>query len=387
MTKRTKKSIGTRQRKKPTNYRKKKLRTKKFLRGGDGSDDICSICLEPLENFTITTHCKHKFHIACLKPICNEDNPKCPLCRSEINSDCQTLDYDSSKIILLFDAYNKKKIKGEQTEEVKNAIKDTLINPLFDTSFPHTRNLTFPIVNDVGQGIGISSVLFYIIISDNEEITNTYLNLKQPKLTDIDLLDVRKGIIMEDIRLRNRNYLDKYTEILEKMKLVPQNFPNIKNIDNPLLGITANFTSDKSVLLVKFLNIMYYYNSLIQQNTSLHDRELYMNEVKEYKKAIISIFKNPNLNLSVINDTPSLEPLTLKLFFLIVVIADNEISILYLNLRNPYLTNEGLREVAEGIDEMFTGRYLKHVKNNFTIIIKKMKSVPRNFPNITIFDV
>ena len=411
MSKRTKKSLGTSKRKKRANYRKKTLRNrKKTLRnrktkrgyiGGEGSDDeeetgieklnlnvnaepevdTCPICLNPLNKFTLTTDCNHKFHIACLKPVCKEDNPSCPLCRKDIHDTCQLLEYDSNKILLLFKDYNTKKLNGEQTEDVKNAIKDMLINPLFDTSFPDTRKFRYPVETFEGKGLGAESLLFYIIISDNEEITNAYLNLEHPELTDSSLLDVRKGIIDEINRVHNTIYLDKYNEIIEKIKLVPQNFPNIINIENPLLGITANFTSDKSDLLVKFLNIINYYKHRIQENTNLHASEIYMNEVTEYKQAIISILSNPNLDLNVINNTPSLEDHTLKLFFLIVVIGDNDFTNLYLNLMNPYLTDAGLIEVSDFIDDN------KEVKKIFKQITTQMKKprIRKNFPNITSF--
>jgi len=425
MSKRTKKSVGTRRRKNRANYRKKTLRNKKFRnrktrRGfarGESDDeeekesgienlnlnvnaeseevDKCPICLNPLNEFTVTTDCNHKFHIACLKPVCKGNNPRCPLCRKNISDTCQLLKYDSSKILLLFEDYNKKKLKGEQTEDVKNAIKDMLINPLFETSFPDTREFRYPIKNDNNDSVGVSSLLFCVIISDNEEITNAYLNLEHPELTDIDLLDVRKGIIQEITRIRkihnlDINYLDKYTEIIEKMKLVPQNFPNIINIENPLLGITENFTGDESYLLVKFLNIINYYKYSIQDATNLHDREIYINEVKEYKKATISILSNPNLDLDVINNTPSIDPPTLKLFFLIVIIVDNDFTNLYLNLMNPYLTDDGLIDLKESIDFSFAGNKPgnKPVRKNFKQITKKMGKPPirQNFPNVTIFD-
>ena len=410
MSKRTKKSVGTSKRKKRVNYRKKTLRNRKTKRGyigGKGSDDeeetgieklnlnvnaepevdTCTICLNPLNKFTVTTDCNHKFHIACLKPVCKEDNPSCPLCRKDIYETCQLLEYYSSKILLLFKDYNKKKLNGEQTEDVKNEIKDMLINPLFDTSFPDTRKFTYPVETYEGKGLGAESLLFYIIISDNEEITNAYLNLEHPELTDSSLLDVRKGIIDEINRVdkitgvHNTIYLDKYNEIMEKIKLVPQNFPNIINIENPLLGITANFTSDKSDLLVKFLNIINYYKHRIQENTNLHASEIYMNEVTEYKQAIISILSNPNLDLNVINNTSSLEDNTLKLFFLIVVIGDNDFTKLYLNLMNPYLTNDELIAVNNLIDDNKQG------KKNFRQMTNEMKKRPirRNFPNITGF--
>ena len=201
------------------------------------------------------------------------------------------------------------------------------------------------------------------------------------------MLDVRKGIIDEIKRVdkitgvHNTIYLDKYNEIMEKIKLVPQNFPNIINIENPLLGITANFTSDKSDLLVKFLNIINYYKYRIQENTNLHASEIYMNEVTEYKQAIISILSNPNLDLNVINNMSSLEDNTLKLFFLIVVIGDNDFTNLYLNLMNPYLTNDGLIEVNDLIGDNKQGKKI------FKQIINEMKKPPirKNFPNITRF--
>ena len=134
MTKRTKKSVGTRRKQKRSNFRKKTLRNKKYrnrktrrgYRGGEGSDDeaeeskdepvaaittglrnldvnqgsssssdvdaitsgvenltvenitpqpqvdICPLCLDPLDGEeVITTTCNHKFHERCFKQVCN----------------------------------------------------------------------------------------------------------------------------------------------------------------------------------------------------------------------------------------------------------------------------------------------------------------------------
>jgi hypothetical protein len=40
----------------------------------------CSICLETLNKNIISTNCKHKFHIKCLKKWTNISN-SCPCCR------------------------------------------------------------------------------------------------------------------------------------------------------------------------------------------------------------------------------------------------------------------------------------------------------------------
>ena len=135
MTKRTKKSVGTRRRKNRSNYRKKTLRNKKYrnrktrrgYRGGEGSDDeaeetkeesvsgitsglrnldvngegssssrdvdnitsginnltvaptvevdVCPICIEPLNDEpTFTTICNHTFHERCFSQLCDTNN-------------------------------------------------------------------------------------------------------------------------------------------------------------------------------------------------------------------------------------------------------------------------------------------------------------------------
>jgi hypothetical protein len=422
MSKRNKKSVGTRRRKNRPNYRnskKKTLRTKKFRnrktrRGfarGESDDEEetgieklnlpvnaepdqvekCPICFDPLNEFTVTTDCNHKFHIECLKPLCKEDNPRCPLCRKNISDTCQLIDYNSSKIMFLFSDYYKKKLKGEQTEDVKNAIKDMLINPVFDPSLPDTREFRYPIKNDNNDSVGVSSLLFFIIVCDNDELTNAYLNLEHPELTDSRLLDVRDRVLQAIIQDHEPILLENYTKTINIMKLVPQKFPNIINIENPLLGITENFTSDKSALLVTFMDRYFQYSDILEQpgtDISLYDRDICINEGKEYKKATLSILSNPNLDLGVINNTPSIETLTLRLFSLIVILGDNTFTNLYLNFMNPYLTNNDLIEVHQFIFNQYDGPKLKLLKKNFKHIINIMKKPPirQNFPNVTIFD-
>jgi hypothetical protein len=97
MTKRTKKYVGTRRRKNRANYTKKTLRNKKNLRSeSDEEYKNCPICMKPLKDkLTITTRCKHKFHVNCVKPICKSSSksrsPKCPLCRNNISNTCESV--------------------------------------------------------------------------------------------------------------------------------------------------------------------------------------------------------------------------------------------------------------------------------------------------------
>lgn len=423
MSKRTKKTFGTRRKKNRVNYRKKTLKNKKFrksrrgYRGGEGSDDEddnkdneansnskrlingiksltlrqeeednCPICFEPLNKFTVTTDCNHKFHIDCLKPVCKQDNPRCPLCRKDISHTCQMLNYDSSQIIFCLSYYYKNKLNGNVA-----VIKDMLNNPLFDPSLPDSKQFVYPIINELTDvSIGVSSLLYYIIMCDNDELTDAYLNLKHPQLTDLDLLDVKYHIIEESIELHSQNYLENYIKTIQKMKLVPQKFPNILNIENPLLAITENFTSDKSAVLVTFMNRVLQFNVNIPKpdnNLSLYDKDICMNEGKDYKEATLSILSNPNLELSVINNTPSIYPLVPESFGQIVLIGDNDLTNLYLNFMNPYLTNNNIIELKQFIFTEYDGSNLMHFKKNFKYIIKKMKKPPirQNFPNITSF--
>ena len=48
-------------------------------------DDVCSICLENLENNIIKLDCNHIYHIRCINMwIIYNNNIECPLCRTEI---------------------------------------------------------------------------------------------------------------------------------------------------------------------------------------------------------------------------------------------------------------------------------------------------------------
>ena len=43
--------------------------------------DDCAICLEPLTGRTLSTSCRHVFHVQCLKQAIHQ-NPSCPCCRT-----------------------------------------------------------------------------------------------------------------------------------------------------------------------------------------------------------------------------------------------------------------------------------------------------------------
>ena len=168
MTKRTKKSVGTRRRKNRSNFRKKTLRNKKYrnrktrrgYRGGEGSDDEadeaeesvsgittglrnldvnnqgssssrdvdaitsgvgnlnvaaeeeedeCVICGLPFTDETngpvITTPCGHKFHKMCLCKWCHRGT--CPICRRDIrNTTCDQYCKYYLKIELISKAFS-----------------------------------------------------------------------------------------------------------------------------------------------------------------------------------------------------------------------------------------------------------------------------------------
>lgn len=85
----------------------KKNKTKKrlYFKGGDDEEkDICSFCLDPLDDGKelYTTSCNHTFHKDCIINICkntwennrinNRRTPcKCPICRKDINTEIATL--------------------------------------------------------------------------------------------------------------------------------------------------------------------------------------------------------------------------------------------------------------------------------------------------------
>lgn len=46
-------------------------------------NDKCSICLEPLANYTLTkTKCNHFFHTKCFSRLMKQNQLSCPLCRT-----------------------------------------------------------------------------------------------------------------------------------------------------------------------------------------------------------------------------------------------------------------------------------------------------------------
>jgi hypothetical protein len=85
----TKSRKNTRKHKKNTHRRKYKKSGKRFrFFGGNGEDELCAICLEPLTNGQpiFTTKCHHKFHTSCIQGWCSRNQIcNCPLCKAVLN--------------------------------------------------------------------------------------------------------------------------------------------------------------------------------------------------------------------------------------------------------------------------------------------------------------
>ena len=85
----TKTRKNTRKHQKTTRRRKYKKSGKRFLFfGGNGEDELCAICLEPLTNEKpiFTTICRHKFHTNCIQGWCSRNQEcRCPLCKAVLN--------------------------------------------------------------------------------------------------------------------------------------------------------------------------------------------------------------------------------------------------------------------------------------------------------------
>lgn len=47
--------------------------------------DDCPVCLEKLDNNTVTTECGHKFHEECIINVMRKSSNKCPICRKPID--------------------------------------------------------------------------------------------------------------------------------------------------------------------------------------------------------------------------------------------------------------------------------------------------------------
>lgn len=56
------------------------------------SPNTCAICLEPLEKDIRKTSCNHRFHRKCMMRICDTNGKECPLCRADIEEDCDNLE-------------------------------------------------------------------------------------------------------------------------------------------------------------------------------------------------------------------------------------------------------------------------------------------------------
>ena len=64
-------------------------------------DNTCPICLERIVSNNVKTKCKHNFHKGCLIGWCRSqsEDPKCPICRSNIKDTCKKImPFDSKEI-------------------------------------------------------------------------------------------------------------------------------------------------------------------------------------------------------------------------------------------------------------------------------------------------
>jgi hypothetical protein len=135
----------------------------------------------------------------------------------------------------------------------------------------------------------------------------------------------------------------------------------------------------------KIVEFIKKYNYLIDEtkNSSyLHEEKIkYARQANDYKQRILSILKNPDFDLSILNEEDRYELL------LNIIEQDDEpgslnyiyITSAYLNIYNPYVTENILMRIFDALPNK------KFFDGNFTMILKYMKSRQRNLPNIKNF--
>lgn len=151
MPQHTKCPTGTRKNKKTGNCVKKSLKTsngtrKNKMTGGSpkaspkSPDDVCSICLDVLDDDKYKTKCNHVFHSKCLGMACKaSSSKKCPYCRAPIIEDCKGLqDIDSigimpylSAMFFYTSSYGRADVDKARADN-DAVIKRYLDNPKFD---------------------------------------------------------------------------------------------------------------------------------------------------------------------------------------------------------------------------------------------------------------
>jgi hypothetical protein len=103
-------------------------------------DDVCSICLDVIDNDKYKTKCNHTFHSKCLGMWCKSKTSKvCPYCRASINDDCKNLqDVDSvgimpylSAMFFYTSSYGRSDVDKARADN-DAVIKQYLDNPKFD---------------------------------------------------------------------------------------------------------------------------------------------------------------------------------------------------------------------------------------------------------------
>lgn len=125
------------------------------------SPNICAICLEPLKTDIRKTHCNHRFHRKCLTQVCDKDM-KCPLCRSDIEEDCDNLETG-------------KKLLPHQIKEILEDSGSSGQDNNRDAKTRILRKLRFPKDVDTGKIISFSQALQKSTNRDKvmKKITNT----------------------------------------------------------------------------------------------------------------------------------------------------------------------------------------------------------------------
>lgn len=151
MPKHAKCPSGTRKNKKTGNCVKTSLKAsngtrKNKMTGGSpkkspkSPEDVCSICLDVLDDDKYKTSCNHIFHSKCLGMSCKSRTSKmCPYCRAPIDDDCKNLqDIDSIGIMpylgahfIYATAYGRADVDKAKADN-DAVIKRYLDNPKFD---------------------------------------------------------------------------------------------------------------------------------------------------------------------------------------------------------------------------------------------------------------
>ena len=167
-----------------------------------------------------------------------------------------------------------------------------------------------------------------------------------------------------------------------KIHKVEKKGGNKNETDSTQPKTTINEQNNNFNKIVEFIKKYNYLIDETKNSSYFHEEKIkYARQANDYKQRILSILKNPDFDLSILNEEDRYELL------LNIIEQDDEpgslnyiyITSAYLNIYNPYVTENILMRIFDALPNN------KFFDGNFTMILKYMKSRQKNLPNIKNF--